>query len=181
MPEKTKDKKEKKIVFSEKIDSMINGYALGLTCIGVGIFLLLKPSYFFSPSVSYIIGALIGAFGVMGTGIELDKSSKIKGFGNITIGLVVFAVWLVLYVKIKILWVNIISFGLLVFGCYGTILGIIQGIYSIVRNTQVPKSDSPNKKSGSVICTLLSQTILFLTQLCGLMVAILNVIKAFNG
>lgn len=180
MPRKPNDKKQKIIVFSEETDGMINGYAVGLTCIGVGVFLLLKPSYFFSPTVSYIIGALIGALGVIGTGLELDKTSKIKGFGNITMGLVVFATWLVLYVKIKIFWVNILSFGLLVFGCYGTILGIIQGIYSIVRNTHSSRFQSPNEKNGIAIGALLSQIVLFLTQLCGLTVAIINVVKAFN-
>ena len=178
---KIRKSREKRIVFGKEIDSILSGYALGFTCIGIGVFLLLKPSYFFSPTVSYIIGAIIGAFGIMGTGVELDKSSKIKGFGNITMGLVVFSLWLWLYVKVHILWVNMLSFALLVFGCYGTILGILEGLYSLYRNVQLQKTASIQKGKASIIGTCLSQTVLFLTQLCGMILAFLNVIKAISG
>ena len=74
-----KEKKSKKIVFSEEIDSALEGYALSLIFIGIGLFLLLKPDYFAEPIVSYIVGAAVGLFGVMGMGVELSKTAKIKG------------------------------------------------------------------------------------------------------
>ena len=74
--------KEKKIVFTKEIDGTINGFAIGISFWGIGVFLLLKPDYFFEPIISYIIGATIGAFGVFGAGVELSKTAKIKGIEN---------------------------------------------------------------------------------------------------
>ena len=87
-----KEKKEKKIVFTKEIDSAINGFALGVSFLGIGIFLLVKPDYFFAPIISYILGAIIGAIGVLGIGVELSKTSKIKGMDNLAIGAVLFAI-----------------------------------------------------------------------------------------
>ena len=81
MAKKAKEKKQREIVFSEEIDSAINGYAIGLSFTGIGIFLLLKPDYFAIPFISYVVGAIIGVIGVLGTGVELSKHSKVKGLG----------------------------------------------------------------------------------------------------
>lgn len=171
--------KEKKIIFSKEIDSAINGYAIGISFAGIGLFLLLNSDYFVYPVISYIIGAIIGAFGVMGTGIELSKTSKIKGMDNFTIGLVVFSVWLFVYLKFSLFWTNILSFVLLVIGVYAICLGLIQAIYSVIRNVKLKESIDGEKRKYS-IGSLITQIVLLTTQLCGLAVAILNVLKAAN-
>ncbi len=173
------EKKEKKIIFSKEIDSAINGYAIGISFLGIGLFLLFKPDYFFQPLISYIIGAIIGAFGVMGTGIELSKTSKIKGMDNLTIGLVVFALWMVAYIKFSAVWANILFFALLIIGAYAICLGLIQAIYSIVSNIKSRNSLESGKSKYSV-SSLIGQVVLLITQLCGLIVAILNVVQAAN-
>ena len=171
--------KEKKTTFSKEIDSAINGYAIGISFAGIGLFLLFNSDYFVYPLISYIIGAIIGAFGVMGTGIELSKTSKIRGVDNFTIGLVVFSVWLFVYLKFSLLWINILSFIFLVFGAYAICLGLIQAIYSVIHNVKSKESIDGEKRKYSV-GSLITQVVLLTTQLCGLAVAILNVLKAAN-
>ena len=171
--------KEKKITFSKEIDSAINGYAIGISFVGIGLFLLLNSDYFVYPLISYIIGAIIGAFGVMGTGVELSKTSKIKGMDNFTIGLVVFSIWLFVYLKFSLLWTNILSFIFLVFGAYAICLGLIQAIYSVIRNAKSKELIDGEKRKYS-IGSLITQVVLLTTQLCGLAVAILNVLRAAN-
>ncbi len=171
-----KEKKPKKILFSAEIDSALNGYAIGISFLGIGLFLLLNPTYFFLPIISYIIGAIIGAIGVLGTGIELSKSSKIKGMDNLCIGLIFSGIWLFSYFWIKTLWGNIIFFIFLIFGLYALLLGLFQGLYSIVHNYMEQKNENHKKSIG----TLLSQFVLFMTQVCSLVIAILNIIKAIN-
>ena len=166
----------KKILFSEETDSAITGYAIGVSFFAIGLFLLLNPRYFFSPIVSYILGALIGAFGVLGTGLELSRVSKIKGLDNIIFGVVFLMIWFFIYSNFNSLWVNIPSFFLLVFGCYALMLGIIQGAYSIVINHKEKQKENP--KIG--VFNLISQSVLFLTQLCTLIIAIFNMVKAIG-
>ena len=174
-----KKEKEKKILFSEEIDSAINGFAIGLLFIGIGLFLFLKPDYFSAPIVTYIIGAVLGLFGVAGTGIELSKATKIKGMDSFSLGAIAFVGWLAQYIYIGKLWSNILFFVLLIFGGYGLLSGLLQAIYSIINNAKKQSKDTENSSDGKIAFgKLLSQIVLFLTQLCGLAVAVLNVLKA---
>ena len=178
MAKKQKEKKPKKILFSEEIDSAINGFAVGFLFIGTGLFLLLKPDYFEEPVASYIVGAIIGLFGVMGTGIEISKATKLKGMDMLSIGAVFFVGWLVQYVYIHALWANIVFFFLLIIGTYGILLGLFRAIYSIIHSAKNRTPDDGEQASSISFGKLISQIVLFLTQLCGLIVAVLNVLKA---
>ncbi len=173
-----KEKKPKKIVFSEEIDSALEGYALSLIFIGIGLFLLLKPDYFAEPIASYIVGAAVGLFGVMGMGVELSKTAKIKGIDMLSIGAALFAVWLLQYVYIHTLWANIVFFAFLVFGAYGVFLGLFRAVYSIFYNAKTNSNNGNGQPKSFSIGKALSQTVIFLTQLCSLVIAIINVLKA---
>ena len=177
MGKKEKVKKPKEIIFSAEVDSAINGYAIGISFTGIGVFLLLKPDYFAIPVISYILGAIIGVIGVLGTGVELSKHSKVKGLGNLIVGMLFLGGWLLGYTMVNSIWLNVIIFALLVFGCYAVCLGIIQGVVSIARNVRESQKEKKESK-GKVIGSALTQTVLFLTQLCGLLLAIINVLKA---
>lgn len=179
MVKKETEKKTKEVVFSEEIDSAINGYAIGIAFTGIGVFLLLKPDYFAIPVISYIVGAIIGVVGVLGTGVELSKYSKVKGLGNLTAGILLMGIWLLGYVKIRAIWLNILIFILLIFGCYAVCLGLIQGAVSIARNVRKSQKEK-NESKGAVIGSAITQIVLFLTQLCGLLLAIINVVKAIS-
>ena len=174
-----KEKKERKIVFTKEIDGAITGYAIGIAFSGIGLFLLLRPEYFGLPIISCIVGAIIGAFGVMGTGIELSKTSKIKGMDNFTMGLVVFGLWLFLYLKFSRTWLNALCFILLIIGGFAICQGLIQAIYSVVANVKT-RSPLDNTKPQYTVGNIISQIVLLATQMCGLAIAILNILKAAN-
>ena len=177
MANKEKEKKPKEIVFSEEIDSAITGYAIGISFTGIGVFLLLKPDYFAIPLISYIVGAIIGVIGMLGTGIELSKHSKVKGLGKLVTGMICLAGWVLGYILVHSTWLNVLIFILLVVGCYTVCLGLIQGVVSIARNIQANPKEK-NEDKSKVIGNTLTQIVLFLTQLCGLLLAIINVLKA---
>ena len=96
-----KDPKEKAPVFSEIIDSKINGYAIGISFLGISTFLLINNSYFHWTILTYFVGAVFGIIGVAGIGTELDKSKKIKGIGNLVIGLLCLGVWIAAFILLK--------------------------------------------------------------------------------
>lgn len=175
-----KEKKTKKIIFSEEIDSAIDGYAVGFLFIAVGLFLLFEPSYFAVPVATNIIGAVIGLIGVIGTGVELSKSAKIKGIDDLAIGAALFLGWLIQYVYIHALWANIVFFVVLVVGIHGVFQGLFRAIYSIVDNAKRRKADNGEGSKAAGIGKLISEIVLFLTQLCGLTVAIINILKAIG-
>lgn len=173
-----KEKKSKKIIFTEEIDSAISSYAVGFVFIIIGLFLLLEPDYFGEPIASYVTGAIIGLFGVMGTGVALSKTAKIQGIDVLAVGVALFVGWLMQYVYIHSLWANIVFFAILVLGVYGIFLGLFRAVYSIVDNAGRRIAHNGEQKKSIGIGKLISQSILFLTQLCGLAVAIINVFKA---
>lgn len=178
---KQKKDKNTRIVFGKEIDSAINGFAIGAAFLGIGVFLLIKPDYFSAPIASYIVGAVIGLFGTFGIGVELSKTARIKGIDSISLGIVFLLIWLAMYMKIQTLWSNILSFILLMIGCYAVFLGLFQSVYSIIRNIKEridQKKDNSKQDNGSA--GIISQIVLFLTQLCGLGLAIVNIVKAIN-
>lgn len=171
------EKKKKGPVFSEEIDSIINGLALGLCFIGTGTFLLIKPTYFHIPIISYIVGAILGSFGVLGTGMELSKLTRVKGTSSFVIGIVFFAIWLFFYIKLNTWWMNLISFAFLFIGGYAFLQGLFQSIFSIIQYARTAKSNvqgGVQKRKGETI----SQIVLFLTQLSALAIGIINALKA---
>lgn len=131
------NKKEKKIVFNETIDNAISGYSLAITFIGIGIFLLNNLNYFGNKTISIVILSVFSIIGVIGTFIELGKSTEIKGIDDIGAGLVFFVPWLLIYLFAKKNWLNILGFILLVIGVYGIVTGIIKVFVSMFykRNT----------------------------------------------
>lgn len=124
-------KKEKKITFSESIDNAINGYALAISFIGIGVFLLNNLDYFGNKAVSTVILSIFSIIGLMGTFIELGKSTIIKGLDDLGVGLLFFIPWLLIYIFGKAIWLNVLGFFLLVIGVYGMVAGFIKVIVSI--------------------------------------------------
>ena len=68
--------KEKKIVFSEEIDSTISGFALVITFIVIGIFLIFNKEYFGNQIVSAVIQWLFIIIGCLGFATEISKINK---------------------------------------------------------------------------------------------------------
>lgn len=166
-----KDKK-KNIVFSEIIDSKINGYALGFSLLLVSTFLLFNSTYLYWPWFTYSVGAVLGILGIGGIGCELDKNKKFKGIGNLALGIIFLGIWLALFVKFNDKPViNFLGMFPLIFGAYGSLRGLFELFYSIwleITNSQ----RSVSKISKAVF--------VFMTQICGLVLTILNILKIFK-
>lgn len=96
---------------------------------------------------------------------------------SISFGLVFIAIWIVTYIKVNKWWANLLVFVFMFFGCYFLILGVIQAAYSLVHNAKINKKEANNNVAGKFV----GQMVLFLTQICGLVIAIINVVKAVNG
>lgn len=164
--------KEKTYVFSKIIDDRINGYAIGISFLIISTFLLIKSTYFYFTAITYIIGAIFGIIGIAGIGTELDKTKKIKGIGNLVIGLILLGIWLALYIGFKNnIVANIFGMVFLIIGAYGFVRGLLELLYSIWLGFL--KSD---QSIGQKIKTI----VLFLTQIGGLTLTILNILKVFK-
>lgn len=165
-------KKEKQMVFSEIIDSKIDGYAVGISFLLISTFLLINNTYFYWTGLTYCVGAIFGVIGIAGIGSEIDKSKKIKGIGNLIIGLLCLGIWLTLFLLLKNNpIVNTFGMCFLIFGAYGLVRGLLEMFYSIWLS--VVNSDRSFTK-------IIKAIFLFITQLCGLTLTILNILKIFN-
>lgn len=167
-----KDSKEKVPVFSELIDSKINGYAIGISFLGISAFLLINNSYLHWTILTYFVGAIFGIIGVAGIGTELDKSKKIKGIGNLVIGFLFLGIWIAAFILLKNNPIsNAISLPALVVGAYGFIRGLLELLYSVWIETIT---------SERSFTKIVKAILVLLTQLCGLTLTILNILKIFK-
>lgn len=135
--------KEKKVVFSEEIDSSITGFALGISFV-----ILAGLIYYFNIFhwiiVDRIVSILLLIFGIGGTCIEIGKieGEKIKGIGDLIPGLLISAVALYVIIKYNEILLNIVSIIVLFFSLFVTIKGLIEIAYSL----RIQKRKSQNKK-----------------------------------
>lgn len=166
-------KKEKKIIFSEDVDSKISGFALVLAFLSTGIFLLLFPSYFGNKLAATIIRWIFILIGIIGLIGEVSKTNKsnIKGLDNFIIGIILFGVWAVLFVYINMWLINVISFFIFLIGLYGLYRGLMEIIYSSV---QTVKNHKETRKRVSTDIGLL------VTKILSLVLVIVQIIKALG-
>lgn len=171
----SEEKKKKKIIFSEEIDSKINGLTLGSAFIVVGLFLLLIPNYFGNELVGKIVRWIFIVIGVSGLLIELGKSkpvSDIKGFEDLWAGVLLLAIWATIFFLVKNLLWNIAGFFCLIFGVYGVFQGVFRIIYSMLLN----QKDKVQTKGN-----IASDILLFLTKVVSLALLVLQFVKAIQG
>lgn len=165
------EKKQSTPVFNKDTDDRINGFALGISFSFVSAFLLINNTYFHIPWVAYMVGAAFAAFGLIGIGSELDKSQKIKGIGFMVFGIIFLGIWIAIYLFFKNNWLaNLLSFVLLVLGCYAFVLGLIQFFWSVVLAV----------RKGNSLTGKLKPVFVFITQIFGLVLTILNILKIFK-
>lgn len=154
------------------IDSKINGYAIGISFLLISTFLLINNTYFYWTGLTYCVGAVFGVIGIAGIGSEIDKSKKIKGIGNLIVGFLCLMVWLAIYFLLKNNPIaNTFGMVFLIIGAYGFVRGLLEMFYSIWLS--VVNSDRSFTKITKAI-------FLFITQLCGLTLTILNILKIFK-
>lgn len=139
---------------------------------GISAFLLINNTYFHWTILTYLIGAVFGVIGVAGIGTELDKNKKIKGIGNIVIGLIFLGIWIALFLLLKNNPIaNTIGMPALIIGAYGFVRGLIELFYSVWIETINSERSLPKITKAIFV---------FITQLCGLALTILNILKIFK-
>lgn len=169
-----KKQKEKKIVFSEEIDSLINGLALGLTFVATGVVLVLIPDYFGNKIVGNAIRWLFIVVGALGLFVELGKLkpiSGIKGFDDFWVGALCLAVWAVFYFLAHHVLANIIGFFFLVIGGYGGVSGVFKIAYSI----HLARKNNKIKK-GNVA----SDVLVLLTKVASIILVVIQIVQALQ-
>ena len=169
----SKDKKEKRIVFSEEIDSKVNGFTLAITFVLVGTFLLFENDYFGNQLASSIIRWVFIVIGGIGLSVEISKSKKIgiKGLDNFAIGSIFIGIWIALYLFAKHWIVNIVAFLMLFLGVYFILRAIIEIFYSI---SIIARSSKEKKESKS------ADILTFITAIIGLLLVVMQVLQQAN-
>ena len=103
--------KEKKVIFSEEIDSSIDGFALGITFVLVAFFEVYFK-IFGNRMVEIVLAIGLLLFGIFGTLIEIGKIStdNIKGGDDLVTGLFLAAPSVFIIFKFNKVILNIIMF-----------------------------------------------------------------------
>ena len=166
-------KKEKKIVFTEKIDDNINGYSIGFTFILIALFLFWRQDYLKFEIATRVVGIVVAALGILMCSLQLSKTAKIEGIMDFCIGAFFFLAWLILYLKVNWLIINLLSIALLTLGLYGMIRGMMEICYSVWTKIIVPTEE----KSKSVKA---KEAFLLITQIFGFALTVLNILKIFG-
>lgn len=171
---KTDKKKENKIIFDEKIDKSISGFALVFAFIIIGILLQFDSSFFGETTniikFTFIITGILGLFTEIS---KLNINYNIKGLDNIKIGsfLLVAIYLLKKYVNVGswYLFFGILFetglFLLLLVSMYGFCRGIIEMFYSIYKNYKEKKRKENVFSSIIVTLTQLFGLVLILAQI----------------
>lgn len=171
-------KKENKVTFSEEIDNSISGFALVITFIIVGIFLLFNKDYFGNQIVATVIQWLFIVIGCLGFGTEISKINKtrgIKGIDNLIIGIIVVGIWAVIYYFMKNWIGNLIGFFFLVIGIYGSCRGIIEIGYSIAELNKEHKETQKSKLG------IIKEMILILSEISGMALIVIQILQAIKA
>lgn len=178
MKKNEKKTKEKKTMFSEEIDSTINGLSLGISFVIIGLILTFKSDYFGNNIANSIVQWCFIIIGALGLAVEVPKFLKrngIQGTDDLLLGAFFFGVWLILYLLVSKTWVNILSFFLLLIGLYALIKGAVEIFYSLSC-----ASKNGQKTNKISIKKLFTNIILLLTQLASFALVVVQIVKALQ-
>ena len=160
--------RKKNIVFSEEVDSSINGLAVGISFVVVAIFVI-SFKIFNNPIAERVIAIILLLIGIVGTMSEIEKIKKndIKGVGDVIMGLC-FAIPSTLgIINNEIILLRAILLPLFLFGVYG----FMRGFFEIIYSFKIVKRESKSKKFE------IMQIIVTITEVIALFVAILQLIS----
>ncbi|RLG71458.1 MAG: hypothetical protein DRO11_04420 [Methanobacteriota archaeon] len=141
---------------TRKQSDVRTGIALAVSAFTISIFLYFQPQYFGALTTPVAIALII--LGFAGLGIELDKIvigkevesliDREKGpgvFDNLGIGIALLVVWGTLYRYFSTIWVNVLTSPVLLFGTYGTVLGLVNVLFLILVKSS-DKAASPQNE-----------------------------------
>lgn len=173
------EKNKKKIVFNKEIDNSINGFALVLAFIIIGIILQFDNSFFGgATNIVKIIFIGIGILGLFTEISNLNINYNIKGLDNICTGifLLVISYLLKTYVYtnkwtiIFLILYEVFLFFIILISIYGLCKGLIEMAYSLYKN-YIEKHKRGN---------LFTSIIVVLTQLFGLVLVLAQIYDIFK-
>lgn len=173
------NKKKNNIVFNENIDSSINGFALVIAFIIIGIILQFDNSFF--GNATNIIKLVFIVIGILGLFTEISKLNinfEIKGLNNIGSGLFFLMISYLLknyinpnnWFEILFILYEIFLFFIILISVYMLCRGLIEMVYSLYMNYK-----EKNKKRN-----LFSSIMVVLTQLFGLILLVAQIYDIFN-
>ncbi len=164
--------KEKKVIFSEEIDSSIDGFALGITFVLVAFFEVYFK-IFGNRMVEIVLAIGLLLFGIFGTLIEIGKIStdNIKGGDDLVTGLFLAAPSVFIIFKFNKVILNIIMFIVLAFGIFGAMKGVIEILYSL----KIKRRKAENKKVEVM------QIVVAATEVVALAVAIIQLVNEVSA
>lgn len=164
--------KEKKVIFSEEIDSSIDGFALGITFVLVAFFEVYFK-IFGNRMVEIVLAIGLLLFGIFGTLIEIGKIStdNIKGGDDLVTGLFLAAPSVFIIFKFNKVILNIIMFIVLASGIFGAMKGVIEIIYSL----KIKRRKTENKKVEVM------QIVVAATEVVALAVAIIQLVNEVSA
>lgn len=158
--------KEKKVIFSEEIDSIINGLALGISFVVIALFVWFGNLFHNRVAESVFAIALL-LIGICGTFLEIERANKeLKGIGNFGLGVFISVFVTIIILKFDVVFVSIFCLVILLFGVYAMIEGILEMIYSL----KIQKRQTGNRKIG------IFQIVTGVTEIIALIVVILQLI-----
>lgn len=160
--------KEKKIIFSEEIDSSINGFSVGVSLVTVALFIWFG-GLLHNRVADATVTIVFLIIGILGTFLEIEKvnHNEIKGIGDLGMGSVFGCLSIFLIFKFDILVLNVISLVVLLFGTFAIFSGILKLCYSI----KIQKRKTENKKVE------VFKIITGLTEIIALVVVVLQLIS----
>lgn len=170
---KQNQSKQNEIIFSKEIDDKINGFAVVITFIITGLFLIFNMNYFGNLMVSNIIRWIFIAIGILGFFVEFPKiiKNKIKGISDFILGIVFLSIWAICFFSRNIWLINIISLFFFVFGLFGSLKGFFEIICSL---RSIRREHIENKGIITV------DVLLIISHMLGIALVIIQIIKALN-
>lgn len=159
---------EKKIVFSEEIDSSINGFALGISFVMLAIFVVYFK-IFNNAIIEKCVAIFLLIFGIAGTITEIGRIKKgdIKGLDDLIIGFIISVLSIVGILKLQNMYYNIGLFVVLLLGSFGTVKGILEIFYSL--RLQRRKSNNTKMEIMKIIVAI--------TEIIALIIAVIQLVQ----
>lgn len=162
--------KEKELESTEyPIKQFLDGINVSATLITFGIILYFLPNFFIYETLTSIVSIFSIIIGIMGLSIELSKKNgEGLGLSDLGVGLGLLILWVFIYYYFPYIWINFLSFILLLIGLYGSIGGFLKLCYGILAK---------GKSKSNVVLNLL----VVLIQVIGFISAVITIVSAFTS
>jgi len=164
------------------------GIALAVAAFTISIFLYFQSQYFGALTTPAAIALVV--LGFAGLGIELNKITSggldslidpEKGpgiFDNLGIGIAFLVIWGALYHYFPIVWVNVLTSPVLLFGTYGTVLGLVNVLFLVLAksNAKTTSAQSGPDKPGLLAIKIVSAV----SGVLGFIASLIQILQFFG-